>query len=265
MKRITFLAAVLLSVVSVGAQNIAKMAPQIVIVNLGKKNPTFDETIYPHLKFFYTPGIEAMISDEKEINRDFSISGEPEFLVNAFNRHHIRQNGFMLFDKNGICYAEGDDFFERTDIGEASCSNGKTLAENLKNIVKKGKTAKVSQSPVLWDKGNKHLKVGFSNTDIVKSQFLTGHPFPDDVKVQTPEGKEVMLEEVIKGKPTMVVFMYIPPEGNLETLVKYYKGKGPKPSKAIQKKYANNVLYLSMLEGQFFKFNPKKALKEKYK
>ena len=265
MKKIALLVSILLFAFNAGAQNITKMAPQIIIVNLGKKNPTFDESIYPHLKFFYTPGIKAVITDENQINKNFSVSGQPEFLVKAFNKHHIKQNGFTLFDKNGICYAEGDDFFEKTDIGEASCSNGKTLAENLKNIVKKGKTAKVSQSPIPWDKGNKHLKVGLNHTDIVKSQFLTGHPFPDDVKVQNSDGKEVVLEEVIKGKPTMVVFMYIPPEGNLETLIKYYKGNDPKPSKAIQKKYVNNVLYLSMLEGQFFKFNPKKALKEKYK
>jgi len=246
------------------AQNLIKMAPQIVVVNLGPKNPHFDESIYPHLHFYYTPGIHAVLSDEQAMNRKFDIQGEPEFLANAFNGKQIKEFGFLLFDKNGICYTEGNDFLQSMAIAKARCSNGKELGDNVKEVVKKGKNRKVKSGPLPSGHSHLHLKVGLRHTSVTKAPYLTGHPFPADVQVETPSGKKVSLESVIKGKPTLVTFIYLPPEGALETIYKFYRGPLAKPSPAVQKKFTKDVLYLSMLEGQFFDFNPKKAMKAKY-
>jgi hypothetical protein len=264
MKRVIFSFLSVLLVLGSTAQNLIKMAPQIVVVNIGPKNPHFDESIYPHLKFYYTPGLKAILPNENAMNKKFDLSGEPEFLVRAFNERHIKQFGFLLFDKNGVCYTEGNDFLESVEIAKALCSNGKELGENIKDVVKKGKTAKVKSGPLPWGRAHMALKGGLRHTAIVKSTFLTGHPFPENLRVETVSGQKVSIESVIKGKPTLVVFLYIPPTGNFETMDKYYNGNAPKPSEPIRKKYIKDVLHLAMLEGQFFDFNPKKALKAKY-
>ena len=264
MKRIVLTLIAGLMVFTLTSQNIIKLAPQIIVVNLGPKNPNFDEDIFPHLKFVYTPNIKAVITDENDINKSYQIEGTPEFLTNAFNNKQIKEYGFMLFDKNGICYTEGNDIMQDVDISQTVCSNAKTLGENLKNVVKKGKTAKIKTEPLPEGKPKVHVKIGFSHTDVTKAPYLTGHPLPDDFILETSQDKEVSLESLIKGKPTLVFFIYIPPKAALQTLNKYYKGSEPKPSKAIQKKYIKDVLYLEMLEGQFFDFNPKKAMKKKY-
>jgi len=262
MKRVIFSFLSVLLVLGATAQNLIKMAPQVVVVNIGPKNPHFDESIYPHLKFYYTPGIHVV--NGSDINKKFDIAGKPAFLVRAYNERHFTQFGFLLFDKNGICYTEGSDFLQSIEIAKAQCSNGKELGENVKDVVKKGKTAKVKSGPLPWGHAHASVKLGLRHTAVVKSAFLTGHPFPADVQVETPDGKKVSLESVIKGKPTLVTFIYIPPEGALEAIYKFYHGPLSKPSAAVQKKFEKDVLNLSMLEGQFFNFNPKKALKAKY-
>jgi hypothetical protein len=250
---------------NVFSQNLSKIAPQVIIVNLGPKNPHFDESIYPHLSFFYTPQIKAEINSEEEINKSFRISGEPDFLAKAYNEHKIKQYGFLLFDKNGICYTEGSSLTQNFDVAKALCTNGKELADNIKDVMKKGKTATLKKEPLSWGKTHAKIKMrGLGKTSVVKSEFMVGHPFPEDVKVESPDGKKIVLEDVIKQKPALIVFLYIPPTGNLETLDKYYDGDLPKPSKAIQKKYAIDAMYLLMFEAQIFDFNSKKALKEKY-
>ncbi len=264
MKKMLFVFWGLFFTMTLGAQNLIKMAPQIVVVNLGPKNPHFDESIYPHLKFYYLPDLKADLPHPGAINGKFRMEGAPDFFVKAYNDGHIKQYGFMLFDKNGICFTEGNNFLEAIDIGKAMCSNGKSLGDNIKEVVKKGKTAKVKQGPLPWNKSNVSLKVGLRHSAVVKRAFLTGHSFPAGLKAETPDGKQVGLEKAVKGHPTLVTFVYIPPSGNLETLDKYYRGNAPKPPEPVRKKYVEDVLHLSMLEGQFFNFNPKKALKKKY-
>jgi hypothetical protein len=237
---------------------------KVLVVVLGPKNPTFDESIYPDLHFYYTPDIKAVLADEDAMNNKFDIQGKPGFLVRAFNTRHITQYGFLLFDKNGICYTEGSDIFQSMDISKALCSNGEEFDDNLKDIVKKGKTAKVKTDPLSWEKAHASVKFKLRHSAVVKSAFLTGHPFPADVQVETSEGKKVSLESIIKGKPAMVTFIYIPPEGAFETIYKQYHGSLPKPSPAVQKKFVRDDLYLFTLEGQIFGFNSKKALKAKY-
>jgi hypothetical protein len=264
MKKFVFLVAASLFALTVAAQNLTKIAPRVVIVNLGPKNPHFDESVFPHLHFYYTPGIRAVLPDENAINHHYEIQGEPQFLVNAFNERQIKEYGFLLFDKNGICYTEGNNLMEDIDIGKDMCSNGKTLEDNLKAVVKKGKTAKISSSPLPSGHGHAHINVGLRHTSVTKAAYLTGHPFPATVKVVTPSGQTVSLQQIIKGEPTLVMFCYIPPRAAVEAVFKFYHGPDAKPSPAIQKKFSKDVLYFSLLEGQLFKFNPKKALKAKY-
>ena len=264
MKRFIFTFIGVLVVMMLPAQNLIKMAPQVIVVNLGPKNPHFDESVYPHLHFYYTPDIKAVLADENTMNHSFAIQGQPGFLVQAFNEKQIKEYGFLLFDKNGICYTEGNNLLEDVAVGKAMCSNGKELADNLKEVVKKGKTAKVKAGPLPAGHGHAHLKVGLRHTSVTKAPYLTGHPFPASVQVETGKGKKVSLESAVKGKPALVIFMYIPPEGALEAIYKFYHGPLSKPSPAVQKKFTKDYLYLSMLEGQFFDFNPKRALKAKY-
>ncbi len=262
MKRLAFIFMGVLAALMLPAQNLIKMAPKVVVVNLGPKNPHFDASIYPHLHFYYTPDIR--VTDGADINKNFDLAGRPQFFVRAYNERHFKQYGFLLFDKNGVCYTEGSDLLQSVEIAKALCTNGKALGDNIKEVVKKGKTAKVKTGDFPWGHVHASLKVGLRHSSVVRSAFMTGHPFPQDVQVETAEGRKIPLEKILKGGPAFVVFLYIPPTGNLETLEKYYHGNAPKPSGSILKKQEKNMLYLSMLEGQFFGFNPKKALKAKY-
>ncbi len=237
------------------------MAPQIVVINLGPKNPTFDESIFPHLKFLYAPDLKANIKSENDINKHFTVSGEPEFLSKAFNNGKIKEYGFWLFDNKGNCYTEGDGM--DIEIASTECSNGKTLGDNVKAVVKKYKTVSPSNKELDW-KHSGNLKLSLKASTVVKKPFLTGHPAPD-IELVDGNGNKVNLRSVVDHKPTLVTFIYLPQKGNLNAAYKWYNGPGPRPSKAVINKMSRIYLHLSMIEGQFFNFNPKKALKAKYK
>jgi hypothetical protein len=263
MKKIALTLLVVLFLGSVGAQNLVKMAPQIVVINFGPKNPHFDEQVYPHLKFVYTPQLTANYSSGT-LQEKLSLAGSPEFLARAINEGYFKLYGFLLIDQTGNCYTEGANLLENVAVAQSLCANGKTLADNVKDVVKKHKTTRLKTGPLPWGKSHMAVKGLLSrHTAVVHAAFLSGHALPD-FQVTTAEGKSISIRQVIQDKPTMIFFAAIPPTGNVETIYKFYHGPFEKPSKQIQKRFEKLTLYLSMLEGQFFDFNPKKALKKKY-
>lgn len=246
-----------------GAQNLYKMAPQIIVLNFGPKNPHFDEQIYPHLKFLYTPDINVQYANGT-LKEKINLTGTPQFLARAINEGYFKLYGFLLIDRAGNCYTEGANLVENPAIAKSLCANGKTLSDNVKAIVKKQKTIHPKTGPLPWGKSHIAIKGLLSrHTSIVHAAFLSGHALPA-FNVQTADGKSVSIRQVIQGKPSLIFFAAIPPSGNLETIYKFYHGPLEKPSKNIQKRFEKLTLYFSFLEGQFFDFNPKKALKKKY-
>jgi len=246
-----------------GAQKMSNMAPQIIVVNFGPKNPHFDEQIYPHLKFLYTPDINVQYSNGT-LKEKINLTGTPQFLARAINEDYFKLYGFLIIDQAGNCYTEGANLFENPAVAKSLCANGKTLSDNVKAVVKKHKTIRLKTGPLPWGKSHIALKGLLSrHTSIVHAAFLSGHALPE-FNVQTADGKSVSIRQVIQGKPSLIFFAAIPPTENVETIYKFYHGPLEKPSKTIQKRFGKLTLYLSVLEGQFFDFNPKKALKQKY-
>jgi len=145
MKKILLSTTLAISIVfGVKAQKLSKMAPQVVVVNIGAKNPTFNEKQYPNLKFYYSPNLKPINRDstltlmDAMIDAKYLYEGTPEFLEKIWNKNIINANSFMLFDKNNYCYTQGS-------FNNSKCVNDKSLADNLKSCVKKDKTIKPSK------------------------------------------------------------------------------------------------------------------------
>ena len=199
LKNLLIIAFLTLGSFSVFAQ-ISKMAPKVVIIGIGEKNPTFDESRYPDLEFYYTPELESNGTASATAKSAFAMSGvaketfsgEPEFLATIWNEKDLKE-AFMLFDKNGVCVTQGYDLGRQGgDIGNRLCVDKDKLENHLKDYVKKGKEGKESK---------KEMK-------IKKSDFMIGYKMPD-FKVVNPNDEEKSINEIINGQPTLVIFFQL--------------------------------------------------------
>ena len=211
-----FLVALLMAGVSFGQM---KYKPKVVVVVLGPRNPTFDESKFSDLQFFYTPDLKLKISKKAAANNtnkhawssalgmgrtshaeasDF-YTGQPEILA----QHSVHSGTAYIFDKNGRVNAE-------TFNGKQEYFNNKTkflvkfnkmkrnwesasFGDLMKSLVKKGETMKPPKKP----KTTKHL--------IGKELYA--------FKVSDKSGKVVDAQSLIKGNPaTLLFFLYISPE-----------------------------------------------------
>jgi len=200
---------------------IHKYAPEVVLIGVGEKNPTFDETRYPDLKFYYTPKLISEVSSKIFTkNSGIILSGTPEFVKTIWNNKNFK-NGFMLFDKNGVCVSMGYDIMRQNDIGSRLCADKSKLSDNLRNYVKKGKTGKMSK---------KEMK-------LKKSNFMVGYKMPK-YNVTNLDGESVGISSICdSGKPTLVIFFNIPKNLDLNVASK------------IQHKKTGKGFFKAMVEG----------------
>lgn len=206
LKNLLFVAILILGTTGVFAQ-ISKMAPKVVLIGIGEKNPTLDESKYPNLEFYYTPGLKSNATASATTKSALSIagvaketfSGEPKFIETIWNEKQM-QKGFMLFDKNGLCVTQGYEITRQGgDIGRRLCADKDKLQDHLKDYVKKEKEGK---------KSKKDMKMK-------KSDFMIGHNMPE-FNVVTPSGEEKPINDIIKGQPTLVVFFQLASDVDIE-------------------------------------------------
>ncbi|MCD4834643.1 MAG: hypothetical protein K8R31_12655 [Bacteroidales bacterium] len=183
LKNLLFIAILTLGSSTLFAQ-ISKLAPKVVVIGIGEKNSTLDESQYPNLKFYYTPEL-INIAEE-------TFSGKPEFLVTLGNDKNLKET-FMLFDKNGVCVTQGYRLLsQNNDIGAKLCVDKDNLQNHLKTYVKKEKEGKAS---------SKEMK-------LKKSDYMIGYKMPE-FNVVTPSGEEVSFNSIVEGQATLIVFFQL--------------------------------------------------------
>ena len=163
-------------------------APQKTIaINLGPKNPTFDESKFPDINFYYTPDLKW------DTNK---ASGKPAFLAQWINKKGMRPDQLVLLDKNGFgafeCFIMTNKKIEDNKI----LGDIENLGEALKEVVEKGRTSS--------DRTDKQM-------DLSMISATYGRPFPDfEIVNASAEVSTTQQAIAAAGLPTMVFVYYIP-------------------------------------------------------
>jgi hypothetical protein len=198
-----------------GAFSQAKYQAKVVVVFMGEKNPTFDESLFPNCEFYYTPGITAT---EKKVNTlsgkiagnitgndysqtyDVELSGTPE----AAYKTNILET--VLFDKNG--YISGlYKSFENIALSPKKNLQGTIDFENYnavsKDFIKKGKeTKKAKKAP----KKPHHLFDYY------------GMEIPFDFDVENAAGEKKSIRSIVKGEAlTILHTLYVSPDADFKS------------------------------------------------
>ncbi|MFK5856861.1 MAG: hypothetical protein QM503_12085 [Bacteroidota bacterium] len=211
MKKLTTLFVLLVFILAgANAQKLSKIAPKIIVIGIGEKNLSFDESQYPDLEVYYTPTL--IVNDfgfnlEERTNENIKYatipfyrskkmvgelySGTPELIIDADSDRSITST-YILFDKSGLCYTIGHDV---TLNSNSKTANKKTFGDNLTAVVKKGKITKPAKKPY-----------GFG-----KKQTIIGHEL-GDFPIQSIDGKTLELNTLLGEEPVLVLFFYLDPE-----------------------------------------------------
>jgi len=253
MKKLVLLSLAMIIAVSMFGQ--LKIQPsKTVVVILGPKNPTFDESKFPDVKFYYTPdlalkdngGIYGKKSNNKNKNAWSSalgvgaashaeavneFTGAPEALVEA----GIGSGYTFIFDKNGVIRAKtigkSVDFNKNTkfmvSFNKLKRSwETETLDDIMKDLVKKGNTTKPGKA----SKRPEH-------------KYAIGYGINSAV-VEDKDGNKTDIAEIVKGDPaTVVTFLYLNNEYDLTKGKESGKGKKGKD-------YSNEVAQVIAAEKQ---------------
>lgn len=213
MKKLSLIALAL--ILSFGAFAQAKYQAKLVVLFMGEKNPTFDESLFPDVDFYYTPGIIATEKKTESLTNkalgsvtgvdyseayDVSFSGTPE----AAYTTKITET--VLFDKNG--YVSG--LYKSFD--NIALSPKKNLQGTIefvsynaisKDFIKKGKeTKKAKKDP----KKPKHL---FD---------YHGMEIPFDFEVENAAGEKSMIRDLVKGEAlTILHTLYLPKDADFKS------------------------------------------------
>ena len=249
LKNLFLIAILTLGSFTVFAQ-IGKLAPKVVVLGIGEKNPTINESQYPNLKFYYTPELISNTSADATTKAALSMSddaketfsGEPEFVATLWNDKNMKE-AFMLFDKNGVCVTQGYRLLsQKSDIGAKLCVDKEALQNHLKTYVKKGKEGKVSK---------KEMK-------LKKSDFMIGYKMPE-FNVTNPSGEEVSFSSIVEGQATLIIFF------QLSSDIDIAEGKEADQSNKSGKQFfaamaqgaagSSSTRIFKELESQFFNYD----------
>lgn len=190
--------------------------PEVVMIGIGAKNPSFNEAQYPHIKFYYTPGLvykkqtgngtkaAAMLG---AVAGDI-LEGSPEFLATV-NGEHDLTNCYFLFDKNGVCYTQGYDITRRGELIKATGPDDLSLADAFKETIKKEKVAKPNK---------KEMK-------LKKNEFMIGYKLPDSELVDASGAKVSSTSVTECGKPVLVLFFKLDSEIDIQAAKESGEGK----------------------------------------
>ena len=253
MRTISMLLIAVLSVSTTFSQ--MKYQPKVVVVVLGPKNQTFDESEFPDLQFYYTPDLKLKVSKKaaaKNTNKHAwssalgvgrtahsenqdEYTGQPQTLV----EYSIASGYTYVLDKNGVINGKifsgkQADFNAQTKfLVKFNKMQRKweteTFGDLMKSLVKKGETYS----------GSKKSKKS-KNTP---SKFTVGQGV-SDFEVVDKNGVKQNIQSLVKGNPsTLLVFLYINPEYD------FNKGKESGAGKK-GKDYMNQVAQTAAADKQ---------------
>ncbi|MFH1387211.1 MAG: hypothetical protein ABIH50_06065 [bacterium] len=186
----------------VPALAIMPFAPERTIgLHIGPKNPTFDESKYPDIDFYYTPQIKW---------KQMKATGSPEVLANWIQKKGLTMNELILFDKKGIVdftgfLVPGKKIVEVHDLGFL-----RTLGEALHKIVEEDReSSKKTTKPIKWD----------------WVSDLEGRSFPS-FEVYNASGEATTTAAVIgrDEKPKLMIVFRIPYNYKFQTLEEQMEG-----------------------------------------
>ncbi len=159
----------------------------IIAIHIGPKNATFDETKFPDIQFFYTPGLKWTLD---------KTTGKPALLANWLNAKGLRTDEMIVLDKSGVIAFKN--VLLTTKRVEDGIGQGDldSLGNVLRNVVEKNKLA-----PHVSDKP-------FDPADL----SLLGRRFPDFAVVNA-SGEAFSTAAIIskEASPKMIFFFFIPP------------------------------------------------------
>lgn len=203
---------------------------RVVMLGIGAKNPTFDESRFPHLTFVYTPGLvsQAKLSGTGKAavalapGARETFKGTPEVLERWWDAKDIRSHA-LLFDKNGICSWEGN-VSGRDMLGTQGCPKKTKLGEMMARLVYNGETTKPDPKKKFRPE-KKLLSKDFFNP---QHDPLLRIKMPE-FDVTTLSGETKKISSLIEtGRPTLVVFFQITPDADLQEAKESHKGKSGK-------------------------------------
>lgn len=206
-KFISIFVLTLVIIFGVNAQKLSKIAPKIIVIGIGEKNVSFDESQFPDLNFYYTPTliVNTYGLSLEERTKEYiklatipfykskkmvgeSYNGTPEFIIDANSGRPIT-NTYMLFDKEGLCYTIG---YDLTLSKNRQNANKKTFGDNLTAVVKKGKTIKAAKKP-------------YRNS---KVHSIIGNKL-GDFPIQSIGGETLELSSLLGGEAVLVLFFHL--------------------------------------------------------
>lgn len=175
---------------------------KVVAVGIGEKNPTFSESNFPNIEFYYTPGLVSKAEVDETGKAVVALlgdgarevfEGKPEVLAKWWDDRDLRSYA-ILFDKNGVGTWQG--MLRREEIMD---NNGKGAnEENLENAVQ-----------ALLEDGETTELDNEKAFDFEDDECLLQTKMPD-FEVATATGEKKSIKSVVEnGKTTLLVFFQI--------------------------------------------------------
>lgn len=233
-----------------------KYQPETIVIVLAEKNPTFDETRFPDIKFFYTPDLKLKENPLGKSSKDKkksawssatgvgltagkeahdSYTGKPEFLVD----HSVSSGHAYIMDKNervvGKTYnGKNEDFNSGTEFLTSFNKlqrvwETESLGAITKELIKKNK--------VMDPPKEKKKKKDAENKKIDIGEVMTNFEVTDS------QGNSINTNKLFNNSATLLVFVYINPEFDMQQGKE--SGKDKKGSE-----YANEVAQFIAAEKQ---------------
>jgi len=164
-------------------------APQRVIgLHIGPKNPGFNESQFPDIKFYYTPKIKW--STKK-------VAGTPEVLSRWLDKGGLRLDEAIVLDKNGTGAFIGFIMKDKALTENFSQGDLDSLGNVLKSVVEENRETPFSKSTPL---------------DPQDLSGMLGRKFPS-FEVVNASGEASWTGSIIASSlPTMIFVFRIPPD-----------------------------------------------------
>jgi hypothetical protein len=217
MKRVVLLISSLLFVFSGLFAQVAKYPPRVVVLFLGEKNPTFDESQFPHLSFYYTPNLKLTLREKTQQKSETkkalssltgigaqaydeyaeNYTGTPE----EINTLEIKSNNTYVFDKNGVLTAMSYSFDRTTEPLE-----NLSLFASKKNMMGKAETITIRELSKEYIKKGKVTKTGKRiKADEPTIEDYFGLPLLD-YQVADAAGKAYSMNDLVSSNPLTILY-----------------------------------------------------------
>lgn len=177
--------------------------PTIVAIGLGAQNPTLDESKFPDITFYYTPGLKATHGETSNAGKVFlavsgdkariNLAGEPKFLADLNDTHALGNGAYLVIDKNGVVVSQG---YRLTDhVLNRKDTEGEKLKDIFKTYIDKDKDGKY-----------KPKEIKFKKDDCLLHQKIP------NFELQNSAGETVSMDDITKsGKVTLITFFQLDP------------------------------------------------------